>query len=405
MQSCQPQQKRLSIGSLFAGIGGLELGLERCGMDVRGQVEIDPWARQVLAKHWPDVERHDDIKTWPKPDTERVDVICGGFPCQDISTAGKGAGLAGARSGLFYEAMRVVRDLEPRYVLLENVSALLGRGLDSVLSELASVGMDAIWHCVTAAHVGAPHRRDRIFIIGYRPEALGDTKSERREEGRGLQHARTEERATGRRQDVADTNNEPGRGKEHRPGRQDRKSAGTPQSEIFRQAHGPISAKGLGNSRENVADTEGHRVQESGDVEVETGKGDAPRESDGSSENVADTDSVGPQGQRANRHDARSTRLCSGTAPGGANFWAAEPAVGRVANGVPRRVDRLRGLGNAVVPQVAEFVGHLLLDIHRGKIPAPHSGSAGGTVSPLRGAYSPETEKDRWQEDHQQMTR
>jgi DNA (cytosine-5)-methyltransferase 1 len=233
-------------------------------MDVRWQVEIDPWARQVLAKHWPDVERHDDIKTWPKPDTERVDVICGGYPCQDISTAGKGAGLAGARSGLFFELMRVVRDLEPRYVLLENVSALLGRGMDSVLGELAQVGFDAIWHCVTASSVGAPHRRDRVFILGYRP---GD---------------------------------------------------------------------------------------------------------------VADTLRVGPQGQRANRNHARATRLCSGTTPGGANFWAAEPAVGRVVNGVPRRVDRLRGLGNAVVPQVAEFVGHLLLDIHRGQIPAP-----GVSVYPL----------------------
>jgi DNA (cytosine-5)-methyltransferase 1 len=370
--SCQPQQKRLSVGSLFAGIGGLELGLERCGMDVRWQVEIDPWARQVLAKHWPDVERHDDIKTWPKPDTERVDVICGGFPCQDISTAGKGAGLAGARSGLFFELMRVVRDLGPRYVLLENVSALLGRGMDSVLGELAQVGFDAIWHCVTASSVGAPHRRDRVFIIGYRPDDVADTR------GQGAPEC-------------------------DRPRRSGESTWGTPETggKTPRPSNGPPCANVSTGCRQALADTEserreeGRRLQNARTEERATGRRQA----------LADTDSVGPQGQRANRHDARPTRLCSGTTPGGANFWAAEPAVGRVANGIPRRVDRLRGLGNAVVPQVAEFVGHLLLEINRGKIPAPHSGSAGGTVSPLRGAYSPETEKERWQEDHQQMTR
>uniref|UniRef100_UPI0035617122 DNA cytosine methyltransferase n=1 Tax=Stieleria sp. TaxID=2795976 RepID=UPI0035617122 len=93
----------LTFGSLFAGIGGIDLGFERAGMTCKWQVEIDDYARRVLAKHWPDVRRHDDVRTWPQPDTERVDVIAGGFPCQDISYAGKGAGLAGERSGLFFE--------------------------------------------------------------------------------------------------------------------------------------------------------------------------------------------------------------------------------------------------------------------------------------------------------------
>ncbi len=315
-------------------------------MDVRWQVEIDPWARQVLAKHWPDVRRHDDIKTWPKPDTERVDVICGGFPCQDISTAGKGAGLAGARSGLFYEAMRVVRDLEPRYILLENVSALLVRGMDSVLAALAQVGMDAVWHCVTAAHVGAPHRRDRIFIIGYRPEAVADTKG-------GL---------------LSGIN-------------------GRPESGIR-----------FAECRQAVADTNRDRCDENG--ERKPGESGATRSK---IQLLADTESERREEGRGVQH-ARTEERATGRRSY-AEWWATEPDVGRVANGVPRRVDRLRGLGNAVVPQVAEFVGHLLLDIHRGKIPAPRSSNAGGTVSPLRGAYSLETEKDRWQEDHQQMTR
>ena len=108
----------MTFGSLFAGIGGLDLGLERAGMECRWQVEIDDYANRVLARHWPDVLRHDDIRTWPQPDAERVDLICGGFPCQDISYAGKGAGLEGKRSGLFFELIRVVREMEPRCVLL-----------------------------------------------------------------------------------------------------------------------------------------------------------------------------------------------------------------------------------------------------------------------------------------------
>ena len=383
--SCQPQQKRLSVGSLFAGIGGLELGLERCGMGVRWQVEIDPWCRQVLAKHWPDVERHDDIKTWPKPDTERVDVICGGFPCQDISTAGKGAGLAGARSGLFYEAMRVVRDLEPRYILLENVSALLVRGMDSVLGELAQVGMDAVWHCVTAASVGAPHRRDRVFIIGYRPGDVADTEGHRVQESGDVDSetgkGNAPRESDGSSENVADTESVLNNGK--------------PENNAGIGATGQQKSRGRGRQT-NVADTRGQgapecdRPRRSGESTGGTPetRGKTPRPSNGApcadmstgcGQALADPDSVGPQGQRANRHDARPTRLCSGTARGGAHFWAAEPAVGRVAHGIPRRVDRLRGLGNAVVPQVAQFVGEMLLDIHRGQIPAP-----GVSVYPLR---------------------
>ena len=157
----------MTFGSLFAGIGGLDLGLERAGMECRWQVEIDDYANRVLARHWPAVLRPDDIRTWPQPDAERVDLICGGFPCQDISYAGKGAGLEGKRSGLFFELIRVVREMEPRCVLLENVSALLTRGLDDVLGTLASIGFDAEWHCIPAAAVGAPHFRDRVFVLAY----------------------------------------------------------------------------------------------------------------------------------------------------------------------------------------------------------------------------------------------
>lgn len=157
----------MTFGSLFAGIGGLDLRFERAGMTCRWQVEIDDYATKVLAKHWPNVHRERDIRECGAHNLERVDVICGGFPCQDISQAGTLAGLSGRRSGLFYEAIRVVRELQPRILVLENVAALLIRGMDSVLRELAEIGLDAEWCCIPAAGVGAPHVRDRVFVAAY----------------------------------------------------------------------------------------------------------------------------------------------------------------------------------------------------------------------------------------------
>lgn len=165
----------LTFGSLFAGIGGMDLGLERAGLQCRWQVEIDGYARRVLAKHWPDVRKHDDVRTFPPNDSEdwHVDVIAGGFPCQDISFAGKGAGLSGERSGLWFEYARIIRDLRPRYVVVENVAALLVRGLDAVLGTLAEVGYDAEWDCLPAEIFGAPHERDRTFLVAYPAEVAG----------------------------------------------------------------------------------------------------------------------------------------------------------------------------------------------------------------------------------------
>lgn len=161
----------LTFGSLFAGIGGMDLGLERVGFECKWQVEIDPYARRVLAKHWPDVPRHDDVRTFPPADGNwSVDLIAGGFPCQDISFAGRGAGLAGKRSGLWYEFARIVCDLRPRFVLVENVAALRVRGLDAVLGTLASLGYDAEWSSLSACAMGAPHARDRMFVVADRDQ-------------------------------------------------------------------------------------------------------------------------------------------------------------------------------------------------------------------------------------------
>jgi len=175
--------KPLKLLDLFSGIGGFSLGLERSGLcETVAFCEIEPYPRRVLAKHWPKVPCYDDVRTLTAAqlaaDGIAVDAICGGFPCQDISVAGKGAGLAGERSGLWSEIARLVGELRPCLVILENVSALLGRGLGDVLGDLAALGYDAEWHCIPASAIGANHHRDRVWIIS-RPAIrwdMADTK-------------------------------------------------------------------------------------------------------------------------------------------------------------------------------------------------------------------------------------
>lgn len=157
----------MTFGSLFSGIGGLDLGLERAGMESRWQVEIDPFCTKVLEKHWPKVRRYGDITKVNGAELERVDLIAGGFPCQDISYAGYGEGIGGPRSGLWFEFARIVREVGPSGVLVENVPALLDRGMGDVLGTLASLGFDAEWSSVSACSMGAPHMRHRVFIVAY----------------------------------------------------------------------------------------------------------------------------------------------------------------------------------------------------------------------------------------------
>ncbi len=157
----------MKYGSLFTGIGGIDLGLDRAGMECVWQVEMDDYANRVLEKHWPNIHREKDVKNVGSHNLEYVDLIAAGWPCQDISNAGQKQGIQGKRSGLFTEVIRVAYELRPAYLLLENVSALLDRGLDRVLGEMAEVGFNAEWHCIQASSFNAPHIRERIFILGY----------------------------------------------------------------------------------------------------------------------------------------------------------------------------------------------------------------------------------------------
>lgn len=181
----------MRIGSLFSGIGGLEMGLAAAipNAEIVWQVESAQFPRQVLEKHWPHVKRYADVcmvhRPWNVPGRgavvaqplETVDLICGGFPCQDLSEAVTDSpGLAGSRSGLWFEFLRIIRAVGPRWVVIENVRALRWRGLGTVLRGLAESGYDAEWSLLSARSVGAPHLRKRLFVIAWKSAEMGDSR-------------------------------------------------------------------------------------------------------------------------------------------------------------------------------------------------------------------------------------
>lgn len=168
-----PGHEQPEFGSLFTGFGGLDLGLERAGWKCAWQVEINEYARRVLTRRWPDVPKFSDVRECGAHNLGCVPLIVGGFPCTDISEAGYQAGIeVGEYSGLWREQYRIIRVLRPRFVLVENVSALLERDMRIVLGDLAEGGFDAEWESVRASDVGAPHQRERVFILAY-PHGVG----------------------------------------------------------------------------------------------------------------------------------------------------------------------------------------------------------------------------------------
>ncbi|CAB4137712.1 S-adenosyl-L-methionine-dependent methyltransferase, partial [uncultured Caudovirales phage] len=322
------------------------------GFETVAFCEIEPFPRKVLAKHWPEVPIYDDVRTLTAErlaaDGIAVDVICGGFPCQDISTAGKGAGLAGERSGLWSEIARLAGELQPQFIIVENVAALLGRGLGDVLGDLASLGYDAEWHCIPAAYVGAPHRRDRIWIVAY---PCGELVQQYRAFGQLAGETRTGQGGEEERQRVWDAT---GSGSEALA---DAASCGRVQGD-------QNTSRQHCECREAVA-------------------GFADR-----GEVVANPISFGQSrqgqplvaGSQAPLIDRQAVDAFAG---GLGDIWRTEPDVGRVANGVPDRAHRLKGLGNAVVPQIPELIGHAILAAIQSRSVLSAAGSGASSFSPV----------------------
>jgi DNA (cytosine-5)-methyltransferase 1 len=272
-------QQSYKVLDLFSGIGGFSLGLQRAGgFETIAFCEIEEFCREVLNKHWPNVPVYEDVcdLTADRLAADGIfpDVLTGGFPSQDISVAGKGAGLSGERSGLWYEFHRLIEEIQPKWAIIENVSALRGRGLDQVLGSLAEIGYDAEWHCIPASAVGAPHQRDRIWIVAHSSCEL------------------------------------------------------------------PYWSRNTGTAR-------WHEFTDSGQTMADS---DCPRLERWLSTILQEC--------------AREWTARSSSPPNdGGSFdnWLVEPDVGRVADGVPSRVDRLRALGNALVPQIPEMIGNAIL--------------------------------------------
>ena len=292
----------LRVLSLFAGIGGFDLGLERAGgFKTVAFCEIDDHASAVLARHWPDVPNLGDVTKAEFPD---ADIIVGGFPCQDVSRAGKRAGVSGARSGLYRELVRAIRVVRPRYAILENVAALLSNGMGTVLGDLAEVGDCIEWDIVPACAIGAPHERERVWIVAHdneRREPSGRSQPIRwgiagQEEGEG---AIPDATGIGR-----------GQGRTGRP----------PDSFAWiRDA-----------TRWHAANANGTRY------------------------------AVG-EGERCDARQEQPAAQRSAFENVWEQGWTCESALLGVDDGIPDRVERTRALGNSLLPQIPELIGRAIL--------------------------------------------
>ncbi len=304
----------LRLLDTFSGIGGFSYAAEHIvgGFETVAFVEREPYCQRILGKHWPNVTIYDDITTF-NPEPGSADVVCGGFPCQDISTAGKQAGIKeGTRSGLFYELMRVVRMVGPRYVVLENVAAIVSNGLDTVLGELAEAGFDAEWACIKASDLGACHRRDRWWCVAY---AKGSGTRQYQSHARGQ---RDGESLFGDR---------------------------TSDEKVPSAAH----TIDIRPRRQDVPLPSLHRADQGRKIGLGAGIGIGPQQWQ-----------RWPTGRQSLNPDWRS--------------YVSEPCLRRGDDGLSGRVDRLKALGNAVVPQVAAIPLARVLELERVRAtdPAAH---------------------------------
>ena len=314
--------------ALFAGGGGGILGGLLLGWRTVCAVEIDPYARSVLLARQRDGMLQpfpiwDDVSTFDgKPWRGHVDVISGGFPCQDISCAGKGAGIDGERSGLWSEFARIIREVRPRYAFIENSPMLAVRGLDRVLADLAAMGMSAEWGVVSAADVGAPHKRDRIWIVAQSISAragyfCGETGSNCRRDA---------------------WRNESALRQAHWPD----------------GANWPDSANTTSTKARDVADAQGERRGEARELR----RAESAQRASGGGEAHADAER-----KRLERIEQGRAETWATDRPGNgrdSSGWPAEPDICRVVNGLAKRMDRLKALGNGQVPRVAATAWRIL---------------------------------------------
>ncbi len=335
----------MNVLDLFSGVGGFSLGFEAAGMQTVAFCEIESYCQTILRERWPGVPIHDDVR---KLDGAKyrgtADVVCGGYPCQPFSMAGRRAGAEDERH-LWPEMLRVIRGCRPRWVVAENVAGHITLGFDEVAASLEAEGFTVWPFVLPACAVGAPHRRDRLWIVAH---ATGERKQ--RETGDVFETNGRSQREMSRQSDgasvVAHAKREGLHKRRKRDGacgkmRQFRRICGDGLSSWNRQKATPLADSPRLQSGRQKQRAERKRVR-SGRQQIA-----AP---------VADADSPGRL-QQWRAFPAFPELL----APQCSGWWESEPAVGRVAHGIPHRVDRLRALGNAIVPQIAAIIGQAIM--------------------------------------------
>lgn len=356
----------MTVGSLFSGIGGFDLGLERAGMTIKWQVEIDDFCNKVLEKHWPDVKRYRDIKELRGDELEPVDLICGGFPCQPFSAAGKRRSKEDDRY-LWPEMLRVIRAVRPNWIIGENVAGIVSLALDDVLSDLENEGYACQSFIIPACAVNAPHRRDRVWIIANCDNTGSGTSRDRAnrewQEKDERQERLSQHESSG--YNEATSNSESARaGLDKRqlwglPEQADKPNA-TPDTE---------GSSNRGKLRNNDGETQKKPKPE------EQHKNET-RQHISISGNVADTQSkrlggYGQHGQQQENGQSWSDRLAQIEESYWQENWIQVAAsLCRVDDGLPswmvgHRTKRLKALGNAVVPQIVEIIGRAIIQIEQ----------------------------------------
>ncbi len=327
---------KLKILDLCSGIGGFSLGLESTGgFETIAFCEFDPFCQKVLNKHWPEVPIYNDLKEISKNEETirnipEHDLICGGIPCQPFSLAGKQKGKEDDRH-LWPYMFKIIEQKKPTWVIVENVGGFVNVALDDVCLDLEAEGYSTQSFIIPACGVEAPHRRDRIWIIGKRD--VVDSDSTRTGHGHGEVQGQNGE--VQQRNDYAESN--------HASEKQD-----------------------VADSRQSLVNSDSFRSHEHKEAEKESSRRGAEATTTTTSEDVADSDSERLQrgeearnfrgeGEEAEQFSTRYIEFFE------QNYWRIEPRVGRVANGIPNRVDRLKSLGNAIVPQIIYHIGLAIL--------------------------------------------
>ena len=325
----------MKVLDLFSGIGGFSLGLEWAGMSTKAMCEKDPYCRKVLAKHWPDLTIHEDIRDLDgRQYANSIDVVAGGFPCQPFSVAGERKGKLDDRH-LWPEMFRVIKESKPRWVIGENVFGFINMALDDVQSDLESEQYEVRKFVLPAVAVDAKHRRDRCFIISYRREAQSMANSRCESERFSFNRSGSERIGSEEKRqwsEEGDGFTDSGQALAYTNGERQLQQRGTEQE----------VGGWVGNSGEQVEEDVANTIYERSQGGLHRGK-DTQRESE-----------LGHSGRSSSAHGQRRQEV-----------WLPEPRVGRVAHGVPNRVDRLKGLGNAVVPQLIQAIGEIVIKADR----------------------------------------